>query len=102
MLKMVALPIGFMIKVQEIIIPIVRNEMSKFLGLKKLTKEDFKLGDEIVIGGEVYVKKQKPLSDDKLAAMAVEDEFLLFCSEDEFIEIARAIEKAHGIGVGEC
>lgn len=42
--------------------------------------------------------KREPLSVDKLAAMAVEDEFLLFCSEDEFIEIARVIEKAHGIG----
>ena len=41
--------------------------------------------------------KREPLSDDKLAAMAVEDEFLFFCSEDEFIEIARVIEKAHGI-----
>ena len=45
--------------------------------------------------------KREPLSVDKLAAMAVEDEFLLFCSEDEFIEIARVIEKAHGIGGGE-
>lgn len=40
-----------MIKEQEIIIPIVRNQMSKFLGLKKLIKEDFKLGNEIVIEG---------------------------------------------------
>lgn len=47
--------------------------MSKFLGLNKLTKEDFKLGDTIVIGGEVYVKKQKPLSDEqkRLEAIAI-------------------------------
>jgi hypothetical protein len=44
-----------------------------------------------------WMQVPEPLSDDELVAMAVEDEFLLFCSEDEFIEIARAIEKAHGI-----
>jgi hypothetical protein len=42
--------------------------------------------------------KRKPLSDEELKTIAVEEEFLLFCSEDEFVEIARAIEKAHGIG----
>ena len=42
-----------------------------------------------------------PLSDEKLKTIAVEDEFLLYCNEDEFIEIAREIEKAHGIGGGE-
>ena len=42
--------------------------------------------------------KQEPLSDEKLKTIAVEDEFLFYCNEDEFIEIARAIEKAHGIG----
>lgn len=41
---------------------------------------------------------QKPLSVDKLKAIAVEGEFLLFCNEDEFIEIARVIEREHGIG----
>ena len=86
---MVAQPIGFMIKVQEITIPIVRNEMSKFLGLKKLTKEDFKLGDEIVIGGEVYVKKQKPLSESKIA--------FIWGDSDYDVGIVRAIEKEHGI-----
>jgi hypothetical protein len=44
--------------------------------------------------------KRKPLSEDELKTIAVADEFLLYCDEDEFIEIARAIEKAHGIGVG--
>ena len=90
---MVVLPIGFMIKVQEIIIPIVRNEMSKFLGLKKLTKEDFKLGDEIVIGGEVYVEKQKPLSDEAIAKLWANKS-----PANEF-ECVRLVEKAHGIGV---
>ena len=45
--------------------------------------------------------KREPLSDEKLKTIAVEDEFLLYCNEDEFIEIAREIEKAHGIGGGE-
>jgi hypothetical protein len=42
--------------------------------------------------------KREPLSDKKLKTIAVEDEFLFYCNEDEFIEIARALEKAHGIG----
>lgn len=41
---------------------------------------------------------REPLSDEDLKTIAVEEEFLLFCSEDEFVEIARAIEKARGIG----
>jgi hypothetical protein len=45
--------------------------------------------------------KREPLSDEKLKTIAVEDEFLLYCNEDEFIEIAREIEKAHGIRGGE-
>lgn len=93
---MVALPIGFMIKVQEIIIPIVRNEMSKFLGLKKLTKEDFKLGDEIVIGGEVYVKKQMALSVKDIDELIIK---AFYSGLFDFRIFARAIEKAHGIGV---
>ena len=88
---MVALPIGFMIKVQEIIIPIVRNEMSKFLGLKKLTKEDFKLGYEIVIGGEVYVKKQKPLSEEAVG------ELLMGGFSTHLMDLVRMIEKPNGI-----
>jgi hypothetical protein len=40
----------------------------------------------------------RPLSDAKLKAIVIEDEYLLFCSEEEFIDIARAIERAHGIG----
>jgi hypothetical protein len=41
-----------------------------------------------------------PLTDEQLAKIAVEDEFLLYCDQDEFNEIARAIELAHGIGGG--
>lgn len=39
-----------------------------------------------------------PLTDEQLAKIAVEDEFLLYCDQDSFNEIARAIERAHGIG----
>jgi hypothetical protein len=39
-----------------------------------------------------------PLTDEQLAKIAVEDEFLLYCDQDSFNEIARAIELAHGIG----
>jgi hypothetical protein len=46
-----------------------------------------------------YFLKREPLSDEKLKTIAVEEEFLLYCNEDEFIEIARAIEQQHGIGV---
>ena len=35
--------------------------------------------------------------DEQLAKIAVEDEFLLYCDQDSFNEIARAIEAAHGI-----
>ena len=38
-----------------------------------------------------------PLTDSELAKIAVEDEFLLYCDQDSFNEIARAIEAAHGI-----
>ena len=38
-----------------------------------------------------------PLTDEQLAKIAVEDEFLLYCDQDSFNEIARAIEAAHGI-----
>lgn len=41
-----------------------------------------------------------PLTDEQLARIAVEDEFLLYCDQDSFNEIARAIEQAHGIGGG--
>lgn len=39
-----------------------------------------------------------PLTDLQLSEIAVSDEFLLYCSQDEFNEIARAIERAHGTG----
>ena len=38
-----------------------------------------------------------PLTDSELAKIAMEDEFLLYCDQDSFNEIARAIEAAHGI-----
>ncbi len=41
-----------------------------------------------------------PLTDLQLSEIAVSDEFLLYCSQDEFNEIARAIERAHGITGG--
>lgn len=40
---------------------------------------------------------REPLTDEQLARIAVEDEFLLYCDQDSFNEIARAIEAAHGI-----
>lgn len=43
---------------------------------------------------------REPLTKAQLAKIAVEDEFLLYCDQDEFDEIARAIEQAHGIGGG--
>jgi len=43
--------------------------------------------------------KPDPLGAERLKAIAVADEFLLYCNEDEFIDIARAIEKAHGISI---
>ena len=49
---------------------------------------------------ELLTQKREPLSDERLKTIAVEDEFLLYCNEDDFIEIARAIEEAHGITGG--
>lgn len=57
----------------------------------------------------VAVLAREPLTDEQLAKLAVdvEDEFLLYCDQDEFNEIARAVEQAHGIstpaasGIGE-
>ena len=43
------------------------------------------------------VAQAEPLSDEQLERIAIEDEFLLFCDVDEFIQIARAVEQAHGI-----
>lgn len=40
---------------------------------------------------------QKPLTEEKLEHLAEADEFLLYCNLDEFIEIARCIERAHNI-----
>jgi hypothetical protein len=41
---------------------------------------------------------QQPLTDERLRQMHHEDEFGLFCDYDDFEQIARAIEQAHGIG----
>ena len=45
----------------------------------------------------LFVAQAEPLSDEQLEKLAIEDEFVLFCDVDEFIQIARAIEQAHGI-----
>ena len=39
----------------------------------------------------------QPLTDEQLSRIAIEDEFVLFCDVDEFIQIARAVEQAHNI-----
>jgi hypothetical protein len=41
--------------------------------------------------------QRKPLTDEMLRKMHHEDQFGLFCDYDEFEQIARAIEAAHGI-----
>ena len=41
--------------------------------------------------------QRKPLMDELLRKMHHEDQFGLFCDYDEFEQIARAIEAAHGI-----
>lgn len=41
--------------------------------------------------------KREPLTDAELEEIAVSDEFLLYCDQDDFNEIARATEAAHGI-----
>lgn len=46
------------------------------------------------------VAKLEPLSDAELKELAVSDEFLLYCDQDEFNEIARAIEAAHNAKLG--
>ena len=42
-------------------------------------------------------RAQKPLTDEQLRALHHIEEFGLFCDFDEFEQIARAIEHAHGI-----
>jgi len=41
--------------------------------------------------------QRKPLTDEFLRKLHHEDQFGLFCDYDEFEQIARAIEAAHGI-----
>ena len=41
--------------------------------------------------------QRKPLTDEFLRKLRHEDQFGLFCDYDEFEQIARAIEAAHGI-----
>ncbi len=57
-----------------------------------------KCGDAVVaIRACLAQPEPEPLTDLQLSEIAVSDEFLLYCSQDEFNEIARAIERAHGI-----
>jgi len=42
---------------------------------------------------------EKPLTSEQLQLLHHVEEFGLFCDYDEFEQIARAIEFAHGIGV---
>jgi len=42
---------------------------------------------------------QAPMTEEELERLAAGDEFLLYCSQDEFNEIARAVEAFHKIGV---
>ena len=55
--------------------------------------EDFpKLGNTIVLDGNIYVKKQEPLTDESICEILLKKEWF------GFIELVRMIEKAHGIG----
>ena len=56
------------------------------------------LGNTIVIGGKIYVKKQEPLSDAQIAELWGDKHSGKTYMVKNF---ARAIEKAHGIGGGE-
>ena len=51
------------------------------------------------IGTKLYTAppQPKPLTDELLQTLHHEDEFGLFCDYNEFEQIARAIEAAHGI-----
>ena len=42
--------------------------------------------------------EQARMSEEELERLATGDEFLLYCSQDDFNEIARAVEYYHGIG----
>jgi NTP pyrophosphatase (non-canonical NTP hydrolase) len=72
--------------------------------VKKL-KKLMSINDDLDIGFylhkeiQEYLSKpeKQPLTDDELERIAVEDEFLLYCSQDDFNEISRAIEHHHGI-----
>jgi hypothetical protein len=55
--------------------------------------EDFpKLGNTIVLDGNIYVKKQEPLSDEEIS-LGREDGY-----DDRFIDGVIFAEKMHGIG----
>ena len=84
------------------------EEWNDWENCSKGTYEDYKrfpiMHDWVYETRELYASPPncELLSDGELKTIAVEEEFLLFCSEDEFIEIARVIEKAHGInGTGQ-
>ena len=58
--------------------------------------EDFpKLGNTIVLDGNVYVKKREPLSDDEISKLWGQD------SLGTTVDFARAIEKAHVLVVSD-
>lgn len=47
--------------------------------------------------GTLHIEDSKPLTDEFLRKLHHIDEFGLFCDYDDFEQIARAIEAAHGI-----
>jgi hypothetical protein len=53
------------------------------------------LGNTIVLDGNIYVKKQEPLSLEELCKLYGDNVI------EDIFAFARAIEKAHGIGGGE-
>ena len=61
--------------------------------------EDFpKLGNTIVIDGNVYVKKQKPLTPQQISEG---NQSTLNVTRDAFKQGVKFAEKMHGIGGGE-
>lgn len=52
---------------------------------------------DMAIATDIPAAQRKPLTDDFLRKLHHVDQFGLFCGYDEFEQIARAIEAAHGI-----
>ena len=76
--------------------PVVGNDMQSGETLRLSSKRH--AGSTPPVAPAPVVRE--PLTDEQLAKIAVEDEFLLYCDQESFNEIARAIEAAHGIGGG--